>query len=101
MGKPKVFVFEPPSIPPTSETVEALKQERKDKPYLVCKYMNGSFTSVWERDPKGHRVTCVHHNTWKKAIGRENDENAVVSSALRANGEVFYCTKKEVFMICL
>lgn len=88
----KPYVVGPP--PPDSPTLEALKKERKDVPYVIVKYKNGN-TSVWEREKKG-RVRCVHGG-----LKQEDDENTVVSRAFNCNAEVYYGTKQEAFMLCL
>ena len=95
----KTFKFGPPDQAPISKLIEALKEERKNKPYVVTKDPGGN-NSVWERIDNG-RVVCVHNDLWTGGVGRESDENTVVTHALISKCEVYYCDKKEVFMICL
>ncbi len=77
-----------------SPTLEKLKQERKNVPFVIVKYKSGN-VSVWERE-KGGRVRCVHGG-----LKQESEENAVVSSAFNVGAEVYYGTKQEAFMLCL
>ena len=93
----KPFVVGPPECSPT---LEALRKERKNVPYVVVKGGLNNGTVVWERCDKG-KVQCVHNSLYRKFIGHYDEENAVVSRALCINWEVFYCNKKEAFFVCL
>lgn len=92
MDKP--FVIAPPDITLSKTTIEKLKEERKNVPYVVIKYKSGK-TSIWERGDKG-RVRCVHGG-----IKQENEENAIISLAFNCEAQVYYCNKQEAFFLCL
>jgi len=97
-------VYGPEETSDPIDTLARLKKERANVPYVVVKifnkYKNEDTITAYERLKKEPgRLKCIYAPHFKTKVGYLYWENSV--RLPYSNKEVFYCTKRELFLFCL